>query len=85
MHIGCQVSKKIVNRLATARLDGEPGVQSEADWLARVARQFRQAMFIQIPEGYEDEAGFHCGADPVQASRLSATEPHSYLTSQQQF
>ena len=85
MNIGCQVSKKNVNRLATARLEGEPGVQTEADWLARVARQFRLAMFFQIPEGYEDEAGFHQGAEQAQEINLPASEPHNFLTNQQQF
>jgi hypothetical protein len=64
MSIGCQVSEKYANRLATARLDRAPEVRENADWLDRLARQFRLAMTSRIPMGFEDEAGFHFGDEP---------------------
>lgn len=34
------------------------------DWLHEAAARFCSAITLQIPVGYEDEEGFHCG-DPA--------------------
>jgi hypothetical protein len=66
MNFGCHFSKKCTNRLATARYDREPAVQNHAAWMERVAAQLRQAITPQVPVGFEDETGFHCGVPWLQ-------------------
>jgi hypothetical protein len=80
MSIGCQVSEKYANRLATARMDRAAEVQASADWLDRLAMQFRLAMTSRIPMGFEDEAGFHFGAEPAEAPRRQAPEAKTIST-----
>jgi len=62
MIFGDNRSEKSATRSATARLDrGFTGGES-GEALEHAAAQFRAAIFFPIPEGYEDEAGFHFGA-----------------------
>lgn len=61
MNIGCQTTGGNVSCVATARFDREAAAKNSSDWLDRAAARFRLAMTLQIPVGYEDEEGFHCG------------------------
>jgi hypothetical protein len=86
MNIGCQISEESASRLATARLDRAPAAYDDADWLDRAATQFRLAMTLQIPVGFEDEAGFHYGVPTGAAeNRRHAPNPENMLTNPQQF
>jgi len=85
MSIACHVSNKRANHLATARADRGPEVQASSDWLDRIARQVRAAMIFQIPVGFQDEAGFHCGdfhtgepSFPTTASETILTNSHPF-------
>jgi hypothetical protein len=85
MSIGCHVSNKSASPLATARADRRPELQASADWLDRLARQFRAAMIFQIPVGFQDEAGFHCGdyqteepVFPTNASETTLSNSHPF-------
>lgn len=85
MNIGCPVSKKNLNRLATARLDREPEVQSQADWLVRAARQLRAALSLQIPVGFQDDTGFYCGDPQAQGTHVTRSEPGENFRNTQPF
>jgi hypothetical protein len=66
MIFGDNHTQKSTTRSATARLDrGFTGDQN-GDALERAAAQFRAAIIFRIPEGYQDEAGFHYGAQSLQ-------------------
>jgi hypothetical protein len=56
-------------RLATARYDrGGSSGESGAGSLNRPAKAFSLATILQVPVGYEDELGFHCGQPQVEAA-----------------
>jgi hypothetical protein len=76
MIIGRQASEKRASRLATARFDRESAAPDAASWLA---------MTLQIPVGFEDEAGFHCGVQQTQEHRLQASTPENLYTNPHQF
>ena len=85
MKTGCQVSDKDANRLATARADREPEAQADSGWLHRAASQLPCVIKMEVPVGYEDEDGFHCGEPEVQEYRVSVSQPDSSLTNSHPF
>jgi len=69
MSLGRKALAHLASRLATARSDqresaGESGIES----LDRPAKMFGLATLLQVPVGYEDELGFHCGQPQVEAA-----------------
>jgi hypothetical protein len=74
MNIGCRISEKRAARLAKTRDDREPSVQDDADWLDRIAVQFRLARILQVPVGFEDETGFHPGVPWIQETQPPVAE-----------
>jgi hypothetical protein len=72
--IGCNSSEGCAARPATARLDREFDAAQPEGWLDRAAAQFRAAITFNIPVGYENETGFHCGVQRAPA-RISAPVP----------
>ena len=80
MILDCKISDKSAARSATARFDREFGNNDEG-WLDRAAAQFRSAIIFQIPVGYQDETGFHCGIQhPPERISISAEreDEHSH-------
>ena len=61
MNFGRQVSEK--SAAATLAREGETftGTSQSDDWLHQAAAHFRSAITLQVPVGYQDEAGFHYG------------------------
>ena len=80
MNFGRQESEKCAT--ATLARNGETftGSSHHDDWLHQAAARFRSAITLQIPVGYQDEAGFHCGqprgygAPPTDAKSLKHFE-----------
>jgi hypothetical protein len=66
MSNGLKARKKSANQLATARFDRQSAAQGDADSPAQATTQFRLSAILQVPVGYEDETGFHCGQPQVQ-------------------
>jgi hypothetical protein len=84
MSSGCQTPENSASRLATARADRGSAVQNNSGRLDQPVGQFRLATLFQIPVGYEDEAGFHCGEPRVQET-LPAVPPENNLRRREQF
>jgi hypothetical protein len=61
MNIGCQTSSKCAAQSATARLDREFAAQTVGGWFDLARTKIQTAAIFQVPVGYEDDAGFHCG------------------------
>ena len=64
MKLGRKDSNERVSKLATARYQGDP---SRAE---RVGLALHLAGMMQVPVGYEDETGFHCGEPQVDLSQI---------------
>ena len=78
MKLGRKDSTEGVSKPAAARYD------SESDAASRNGLRFHLAGFWQVPVGYEDETGFHCGEPQVIASQ-AVFEQQANVTSTQQF
>jgi hypothetical protein len=61
MSLGRQASRPNTSRQATARYDREPVVGNGLESHGAAASGFSWAALLEIPLGYEDETGFHCG------------------------
>ena len=69
MSLGRKALEKIASRLATARYDNrESTEESRSESLNRPAKAFSLAAILQVPVGYQDELGFHCGQPQVGAT-----------------
>jgi hypothetical protein len=69
MSNGYQVPKKCANPLATARLDRESAGQGDSGSPEQAKLQYRLATILQVPVGYEDDTGFHCGQPQIEEIR----------------
>jgi hypothetical protein len=70
MKLGGQASENSASRLATARYDCESAGQSGSEELARRGHTTRLATILEIPVGYQDETGFHCGEPRLDENHL---------------
>jgi hypothetical protein len=61
MSLGRQASESAENRLTTVRVDRTSVLGEAAETPERMTGSFRLATILQIPVGYQDESGFHCG------------------------
>jgi len=70
-----KASKAPASRLATARYDDRgPDGKGVSGKSGRIASVFGLATVLQVPVGYEDETGFHCG-EPQQEDIGPIIEP----------
>lgn len=46
------------------------------DWLHEAAARFCSAITLQVPVGYEDEEGFHCGDPSMMETHQTGTRLH---------
>jgi hypothetical protein len=74
MILGCKIPEKFTAHSATAPYGGGLAAEDHGDWLEQAAAQFRAAITLHIPEGYQDETGFHYGREP--AAKNITVEPH---------
>lgn len=66
MSLGRKASGEGASRLARARYDDRESTEGkESEARDRNARQSKLATIWQVPVGYQDETGFHCGTTPV--------------------
>lgn len=70
MMTGSQILRNRASAGATARLDrgfteAEFAEKNLENWLHQVVGKIRFAIGRRIPVGFEDETGFHLGAQPV--------------------
>jgi hypothetical protein len=77
MILGCMTPKKFATHSATARYDGGLTAENNRDWLSQAAMQFRAAITLQIPEGYQDRTGFHYGNEPDAKTHRTEAPPRS--------
>ena len=62
-----KASENHASPLATARYDArESAGVSDSASASQTASRFGLASILQVPVGYEDETGFHCGEPQVQ-------------------
>ena len=61
MNCGPRLSGKCATATLVRSNETFPGSSQHDDWLHKAAARFRLAMTLQVPVGYEDEAGFHYG------------------------
>jgi hypothetical protein len=66
MNFGCQTPDKCAAQTATARLDRELAGSAMGAWFDSAVTKIQVAAFFQVPVGYEDETGFHCGIQHVE-------------------
>ena len=77
MSIGFQVLKKCTNQLATARYDRESAVQGDSHLPGQNSIQSCLDTILEVPVGYEDELGFHCGQPQAQEIHQPVSEPEN--------
>jgi hypothetical protein len=65
MSLGREALDLTKSRLATARFNCESAEEDGSAANGRHAGIFRLAGFWQVPVGYEDATGFHCGEPQV--------------------
>jgi hypothetical protein len=69
MSLGRKALAHLASRLATARCDQrESADASSGESPNRPAKRFGLATLLQVPVGYEDELGFHCGQPQVETA-----------------
>lgn len=68
MSLGRQASESKQSPLARARYDREPVEGEAAETQSRTGGPFSLATIWQIPVGYQDETGFHCGKPQVEGA-----------------
>ncbi len=68
------VAGKSAGQMATARLDRQASAQEVGDLQRRSAITSCLAKLLQIPVGYQDETGFHCGDELVREALPFAQE-----------
>jgi hypothetical protein len=69
MSLGRKALAHLASRLATARSDHrESAGESSVESPNRPAKMFGLATILQVPVGYEDELGFHCGQPQAKAA-----------------
>jgi hypothetical protein len=61
MSLGRQASRPNQSKLATGRYDRESKAGSGLESHGAAASGFSWAALLEIPLGYEDDMGFHCG------------------------
>jgi hypothetical protein len=61
MNFGRRLSEKCATATLAQNDETFTGSSQRDDWLRKAAVRFRSAMTLQVPVGYEDEAGFHYG------------------------
>jgi len=59
MNFGRRLSEKCATATLAQEDETFTGSRQHDDWLHKAAAQFRLAITLQIPVGYQDEAGFH--------------------------
>jgi hypothetical protein len=62
-----QILEEQVSVAGPARLDREFTGRHRNTWLFQVAGKIRLALYRRIPVGFEDETGFHLGAQSTGA------------------
>ena len=69
----------LASQLTTAGYDHrESAGQNRVESLDRPAKMFSLATILQVPVGYQDDLGFHCGQPQVEATGLgSLTDQHN--------
>jgi len=65
MIFGRQASETNTSPLARARYDREPAKENGSETHGQAAGGFSWAALLQVPLGYEDDTGFHCGEPQV--------------------
>jgi hypothetical protein len=74
MNVGGEDANENAGRMATARADQSSTSEAKSDWLSRTTGTLRLGTILQVPVGYEDEAGFHCG-EPQMEQTLPPADP----------
>jgi len=65
MILSRKASESTTSQLATARYDRRSAAESGSENPGQTASVFSWAALLQVPVGYEDDTGFHCGEPQV--------------------
>ena len=76
-----KASENHASPLATARYDArESAGVSDSASASQTASRFGLASILQVPVGYEDETGFHCG-EPQFEDTAPVIDPEQFSSS----
>lgn len=85
MLIGSQVMPGKMSAATTARLDRELAGCDRKNWLRDLIGKIHVASIWRIPIGFEDETGFHLGAQQVPGDHHVAMERAVLFESKKDF
>jgi hypothetical protein len=74
MNFGCSRSQKVAAPAAATSFSSElPSAATTIDWLKQATATLVSIIHLEVPVGYQDEAGFHQGSprllEPCRKSR----------------